>query len=106
MLQLPNSLQYLPTLYTEFKFWSGFAAVVISGYTAFQWVKAIRTNDLPHIQAGVDSLRSEIKDQTHSIVRAMESNTTEVKELRRELFTAIVSARPQARAARAAKRKK
>jgi hypothetical protein len=104
---LQSSIQYLPAIYSEFKFWSGFAAVVIAGYTAFQWVKAIRTNDLPHIQAGVDSLKSEIKEQTGSIVRAMDANTTEVKELRRELFTTLVTAtQPRARAARAARRKK
>lgn len=105
-MQLPNSIQYLPMIYNEFKFWAGFAAAVIAGYSAFQWVKAIRTNDLPHIQAGVQSLTNEMKEQTTSFVKAMDGNTQELKELRRDLFTALVAPVPKARAARAAKRKK
>jgi hypothetical protein len=106
MIQLPNSVQYLPVIYNEFKFWAGFATVVVAGYSAYQWVKAIRTNDLPHIQAGVLALTTEMKEQTGSFVKAMESNTSELKELRRDLFNAFVSAPPRARAAKAAKRKK
>jgi hypothetical protein len=103
---LQNSLQYLPAIYGEFKFWSGFVAVVIAAYGAFQWIKAIRTDDLPHIQAGVSALHSEMKEQTNAFVKAMDANTTEVKELRRDLFNALVAPPVRARAARAAKRKK
>jgi hypothetical protein len=104
-VQVPNSTQYLPILYNEFKFWSAVSGAFWLVFKGVTWVKEIRTNDLVHIQAGVDSLKKEISDQTGSIVKSMVDNTQELKELRRDLFNAFV-APPRARAARAAKRKK
>lgn len=91
-------------LYTEFKFWTGLigslSVIWVLGKkiaTGFDWVKQIRTNDLVHIQAGVDSintgldsLNQELVKQTAALHDSSVSNNaiaSELKELRQDFRT-------------------
>ena len=103
------NIEHLQGVYTELKFWLSLIGALWAVFRGFNWVKEIRTNDLKHIHSGVESLQSDIKDQTASFVSAINNNTNELKELRSDIrtFTTAVVAQPHiSRSVRAAKRKK
>jgi len=79
------------SLYPELKFWASFAALIIGGYKGYQWLKAIKTNDLFHIHQSVEALEQSMKQQTKDFQAAMEKQTNsvvgEIKELRADLRT-------------------
>lgn len=82
-----DSYQIMQWVYNESKFWVAFAGAIITGYRAVAWVKAIKTNDLHHIQLGLDEnsalvrgVRDELKEQTTSLV-------SELREMRQDIRT-------------------
>lgn len=96
-------------LYEESKFWISIIGALWTVFGGVQWLKSIKTNDLPHLQAGIDNVKDELKAQTVTIVKSMDDNTGQVKDLRQDikmLTTAILAPSLRARAARASKRKK
>lgn len=103
-----TSLEYLPAIYNEFKFWSWFVGAFFFIFKGIDWFKKLKDTDLKNIQTGVVTLKDEVVKQTGDFVKAMDGNTSELKELRGDikLLTAAFISPPRARAARAAKRKK
>lgn len=91
------------TVYNEIKFWAPFAGGLWGLFKIVEWVKRIKTNDLHHLQLGLDELRKDVADQTVQINANLKDQTTaivgELKELRgdmRSLTSAmIVPPRPQ-----------
>ena len=104
-MQLPSNMHIL---YEESKFWIGIATAIIGIYRGFEWVKDIRTKDIPGIQAGVNDLKFEITSQTTSLVKATDNNTHELRELRSDIktLTQAFIVPPKVRAARARARRK
>ena len=106
-MQVPISNVHV--LYEESKFWVSIIGALWAVFGGVQWLKSIKTNDLPHLQAGIDQVQVELKAQTTTIVKSMDNNTDQVKELRQDiktLTTAMFVPPLSVRAARAAKRKK
>lgn len=68
----------LHRVYEESKFWLGLGGLLFTLFRALEWVKQIRTNDLVHIQAGVDTLVQECRSQTVNVV-------SELRELRADI---------------------
>lgn len=75
-------------VYDESKFWIALCGGLWSVFKGINWIKTIRTNDLHHIQLGVNDLKTSLDSQTHSIV-------TELRELRNDFRTLYV--RPSSR---------
>lgn len=94
------NIEYLK-YYEEGKFWLAIGGALWYAFKGLEWIKQVRENDLKHIHSEVQSLGIGVKEQTLAFVKAVESNTVELKELRRDLFTALVSPIPaKARAKR------
>jgi sulfite exporter TauE/SafE len=83
LLQTSNNLFH--QVYPEVKFWASIVAGLWMIFKGVNWVKAIRENDLVHIQAGVDSIKTELAEQTKELVR-------ELSELRADFRTFIAPA--------------
>lgn len=86
MAQL-DSFQLAQWIYNESKFWVAFGGALWSVFKGVQWVKSIKTNDLHHIQLGLDEnsalvkgVRDELKDQTNAVVN-------ELREMRQDIRT-------------------
>ena len=76
-----------------------------AAFSAYTWVKTALTNT----QEGVKGIQTELTNQTQAIVKATDTNTSEVKELRTDvgrLLQSMLTPPPRARSARAARRKK
>lgn len=79
----------LEQIYSEAKFW----LIVIGGiWTIFKsynkaetWFKTLKENDLHHIHLGVQNLHTELTGQTTAVVKALEAQTNELKELRQDM---------------------
>jgi hypothetical protein len=74
-------------------------------FKAYTYVK----DALANTQEGVIGIKTELTNQTQAIVKATDTNTTELKELRTDvgrLVQAMMAPLPRSRAARAARRKK
>ena len=72
--------------YNELKFWLpaiGFSWAVFKAYT---WIRSIKTNDLHHLQLGIEELNQKIDKQTEVLKTEINSQTTslvgELRELR------------------------
>lgn len=101
---IPSNL--VPIL-EEMKFFVGFGGALWTFFTAYNYVKSALTNT----QTGVDAIRTELKDQTSAIVKATDTQTNELRTMSSDVKMLVQSmmtppARPRARAARAARRKK
>ena len=82
-------------------FWAAFSA-----YTYFKAKFEEATTKLEETSAGIKAVNAELKDQTTAIVRATDTQTTELRELRGDMKLIIQSMiQPMPRAARAARRK-
>lgn len=104
MIQLPNNwFQDIPAAYKIVTIGGG---LLWSIFKALEWVKSIKYKDLAHLNEGVTNLKTEMKTQTESIVGAISDNTKQLSELRTVLLSALIAPIPQARPARAARRKK
>lgn len=79
-----NSIQLAELIYNESKFWIALAGGLWSVFKGIDWIKSIRTNDLHHIQLGVDNLGVKIDGQTRDIVN-------ELKEMRQDIRAAMWS---------------
>ena len=86
-MDLPNNF---PTTYTELKFYVTLLTAAWAVFKGWVWLKSIKENDLAHLQNGIDGVHKELRSQTDQIVAAVSTNTQEMKELRRDLFTALV----------------
>lgn len=92
MLQEVNIFPpYVVKIYTEGKFWLAIGAFFFAIFNGLSWIKSIKTNDLAHIQTGVEDLKKEMTTQTNSFVQAMEKNTKEITELRGDMKLIIGS---------------
>lgn len=94
----------LGQFYNEVKWWAGFLGLLgfLGGmmykfFTGVNWVKEIKTNDLHHVQLGLDtmnagliSLKEELTKQTSAIHESAMSSATiasELKEMRNDFRT-------------------
>lgn len=99
---------YVAKLYVEAKYWLAIGGFFFGLFKGVSWVKSIKTNDLAHIQVGVEELNKKVVEQTSSFVQAMEKNTKEITELRGDMKLIIGSlmAVPQPLLAAARRKKK
>lgn len=86
-----DSIHALEALTSDYKFWSTVALIIIAGYKAYDWVKQIRTKDIPDLHAEVkrlgtsmDTLGGKVDAQTQSLV-------SELKEMRSDFRTFYIS---------------
>lgn len=86
-----ESIRALQALAGDYKFWSTVALIIIAGYKAYDWVKQIRTKDIPDLHAEVkrlgtsmDALGSKVDAQTQSLV-------SELKEMRSDFRTFYIA---------------
>lgn len=98
---ISNTLQ---VVYEEAKYWTFFAGIIWGIYKGLDWLKRLKTNDLHHIQLGVNDMKSELQTQTTAIVN-------ELKELRSDFKTYyapqyVIAASPARARAKATKNKK
>jgi hypothetical protein len=70
-----NFYAVIGPVYNEVKFWSLIGGGIWSSFKVIEWFKTLKTNDLHHVQMGIDDLKALMLDQTTSIVN-------ELKELR------------------------
>lgn len=96
-----DSLQAIQSLAGDFKFWTTLGACVVAVYKAYDWVKQIRTKDIPEMHSeikklsvSIDVLGSKLDAQTTSVVG-------ELKEMRSDFRTFYISPSPLMMAARA-----
>jgi hypothetical protein len=82
-----NNFSLAHTFYEEAKFWIGIGTAFWILFKAINWVKSIKENDIPHIQNGVNELKTsmesvhtELKEQTSAVV-------TELKDIKADLRT-------------------
>jgi len=84
-----NLYSLVYTYYPELKFWASFAAIIIGGYKALQWLKSIKTNDLFHIHESVKGIEAGMITQTLALEKGLKEQTqayaNEIKELRADL---------------------
>jgi hypothetical protein len=73
-MQIPQNnilFDFANTLYPELKFWGFYGGILWAAFKAVSWLKAIKTNDLHHIQLGIDRIGTDIVQlgtQFHSAV--------------------------------------
>jgi len=74
MMQAPN-LEISRQFYTEFKFWGPVIGAIWSVFKIVDWVKALKTNDLTHIQEGITNFNRQLDDgltkQTDAFVNSV-----------------------------------
>lgn len=94
LLASVDSIQALQLLAEDYKFWLIVITIITAGYKAYDWVKQIRTRDLPDIhgeiknlKTGLDSLGTKLDAQTTSVVG-------ELKEMRSDFRTFYTSPSP------------
>jgi hypothetical protein len=75
-----DTMQLVHMLYDESKFWLALGGFFWSLFKGISWIKAIRTNDLHHIQLGVNEINASLTKQTDSLLR-------ELGELRNDFRT-------------------
>lgn len=75
-----NNAASLHQLYPEVKFWLSVGGIFWMAFKGFTWVKAIRDNDLPQIQTGLDDVKkgmesvyTELKTQTSAVVSELQN---------------------------------
>lgn len=78
-----DTFQTAHMLYEESKFWLALGGGLWSVFKGINWVKAIRTNDLHHIQLGVNDLKTGLETQTTAVVN-------ELREMRNDFRTFYV----------------
>jgi hypothetical protein len=59
-------------IYVEAKFWLSVGGAFWILFKCVNWVKAIRENDLTHLQTGVDNLHTELQNQTSAVVKELQ----------------------------------
>lgn len=83
----------LSNIYTEVKFWIPAISGLWGIFKIVEWVKRIKTNDLHHIQLGLDELRKDVDKQTTQLNANMKDQTdaivNELKESRSDMRTLI-----------------
>lgn len=88
-----DGFQLAKWIYAEGKFWLGFATALWYVFRAWNWVKAIKTNDLHHIQGSLDELHKKVGDQTKEISGQTTAIVGELSELRNDFRTFYKSPR-------------
>jgi hypothetical protein len=86
-------------LFDEIKFFVSFVGVLWVAFGAYNWVK----DALSGTRDDVKALKTEVSEQTKSIVHVTEQNTNEIKGLRDDMKL-IIGAMMQPTRARAARR--
>ena len=93
------------SIYNEVKFWSAAIGGSWVVFKLFEWFKTLKTNDLAHIQAGIDTLSEKVQEQTALMTKAINEQkdvlVSELRELRSDVrgnqlqnvLTAVVSAK-------------
>lgn len=81
---------FIKEIYPELRFWFSVGGAFWVVFKAFSWIKAIRENDLTHIQTSVNDLKSGLDHQTTSIVQ-------ELQGLRGEFRTYFMTGRAKKR---------
>ena len=101
-MMIPNNLL---GFFEESKFFIGFGGALWTVFGGWSYLKAY----LSTTKDGIAEIKSELVKQTTDIVRATDSNTSELKSLREDMrlvITAMMHPLPRARAAKAARHKK
>lgn len=106
MFQITSNFNNPAWIYDQFKAWVFIGGVFFGIFKGLNWIKTLRTNDLVHIQLGVEELKKEMITQTVSFVGSMDKNTSEIKELRGDMKLIIGSLMAAPPLLAAARRKK
>lgn len=96
-----NSLQVAQSLYNESKFWIALCGLMWSAFKGVAWIRALKENDLHHLQLGVNDVKTGIGEVKTGLDRQTDAVVNEIKELRAD-FRAFY---PQPVRARASKGK-
>lgn len=97
---MPILSSILP-IFEQGKFFVSFGTALWAFYSAYTYVK----QSLSDTKDGVASIKTELKDQTQSIVSATNAQTQEIKNMREDVRL-MVGAMIAPRAAKAVRRKK
>lgn len=58
---------------------------ITGGIRLLLWVKEVKSNHLPHLQAAMEAIPPALDKQTEIIVRALVDNTKEISEQRADI---------------------
>lgn len=58
---------------------------ITGGIRLLLWVKEVKSNHLPHLQAAMEAIPPALEKQTEIIVRALGDNTKEISEQRSDI---------------------
>lgn len=89
----------IPAWVEQVKFFVSVGGGFWAAFSAYSWVK----DALVKTQTGVDGIKTELVQQTQAIVKATDTNTGELRELRGDmkmLVQAMITPPPRVRAAR------
>jgi hypothetical protein len=92
----------MPVWVEQIKFFGVVGGGFWTAFTAYSWVKAAFTNT----QTGVEGIKTELVQQTAAIVKATDTNTGELKELRSDIKMLVQAMIQPPIRTRAARRKK
>ena len=73
----------LLSLYEQIKFWIPIACGMFAVFRGVEWVRSVRTEDIPEIQKSIKGLNDRLDDQTNKIVG-------ELKELRADFRILLI----------------
>lgn len=74
-------------IYQEAKFWGPFIAFLWGVFKVVDWVKQLKTNDLHHIQLGINNFSDELKNQTVTLSSNQKAVIDELKAMREDFRT-------------------
>jgi len=78
----PDKFDFL-SLYEQIKFWIPIACGMFAVFRGVEWVRSVRTEDIPEIQKSIKGLNDRLDDQTNKIVG-------ELKELRADFRILLI----------------
>lgn len=86
-MQVPSNT-LLSEFYNELKFWLPAITIGWGIFKTVHWFKTIKTNDLHHVQLGINELNEKIDSQTVVLKTEINNQTSsivsELKELRQD----------------------
>lgn len=82
---------FVKSIYPEIKFWGSIGGVFFAISKAINWLKTLKTNDLHHIQLGIDEIGKQMKVQSDTVVDELKELRAELHEDLRTLTTAFIA---------------
>lgn len=82
-----DSFQVAQWIYNESKFWLAFGGALWSVFKGVAWIRAIKTNDLHHIQLSLNENSDLVRGVRTELVQQTSALVTEFRELRQDIRT-------------------